>query len=75
MYVADDPLVYNNKVCGQYNVAGTAATVTNLLIYLHDYNAYYHIFKCSVHLTGAIGSKSEDCYIGPDCLYIFTHVP
>ena len=48
----DDP----TAVCGQFE-SGADATLTNLLIYLHDYKHYNTKFKCPVKLTGAIGTK------------------
>ena len=45
-------------VCGQFN-SGTDATITNLLVYLHDYKAYDREFKCPVKLPGDIGSNNE----------------
>ena len=61
----DDPILIDartvavhdgNQVCGQFN-NGADTTVTNLLVYLHDYTPYDHKFKYHVWLTGAVGSN------------------
>ena len=44
----DDP----TAIRGQFD-SGADATVTNLLIYLHNYRPYSTRFKCPVILTGA----------------------
>ena len=47
----DDP----TAIRGQFD-SGADATVTNLLMYLHNYWPYTRRFKCPVRLTGAVGS-------------------
>ena len=48
----DDP----TAIRGQFD-SGADDTVTNLLIYLHDYRPYTTKFKCPVKLTGAVGTN------------------
>ena len=59
---ADNPILIDvkavavhegNEVRGQLD-NGTDATVTNLLIYLHNYKPYDRQFKCPGRLTGAV---------------------
>ena len=47
----DDP----TAIRGHFD-SGANATVTNLLIYLHNYHPYSACFKCPVKFTGAVGS-------------------
>ena len=67
----DDPILIDvkavaaydgNGVCGQFdNSADT--TVTNLLIYLHNYKPCNCQFKCPVWLTGD-DSSNDVCSLG-----------
>ena len=53
----DNAGALTDQACSQFD-NGANATVTNLLVYLHDYKAFDHKFKCPVKLTGAISSDN-----------------
>ena len=58
----DDPILIGVKAVALYEVNevrgyfdnGADTTVTNLLVYLHNYKPYNHKFKYPVRLTGAV---------------------
>ena len=65
----DDP----TAIRGQFD-SGANATVTNLLIYLHNYQPYTTQFKCSVRLTGVDGTT--DIYpLGEGFLHLTAPTP
>ena len=62
-----------NDVRAQFD-SGADATLTNLLVYLHDYKPYNRKFKCPVRLTGTIGS-TDVFPLGEDKINVPAAVP
>ena len=63
----------HTAICGQFD-SGADAIVTNLLIYLYNYQPYTTRFKCPVRLTGAVGIT--DIYpLGEGFLYLPAPTP
>ena len=47
----------HTAICGQFD-SGVDTTVTNLMIYLHNYQQYNTDFKCPIKLTSAVGTNN-----------------
>ena len=74
-YWFQNPITKNDPtaICGQFD-SGADATVTNLLIYSHNYRPHTTRFKCPVSLTGAVGTT--DIYsLGEGFLYMPAPTP
>ena len=54
----DDLSIHISSFNLQVTCDGAEATVTNLLIYLHNYCPYTARFKCPVRLTGTVGTTN-----------------